>query len=53
MTQTELNRILQAIDAYTKEVTKTPDAARAALENEGIYDKHGKLTQQYGGAAVS
>jgi hypothetical protein len=53
MTQTELNRILEAIESYTKEVTKSPEAARAALELEGIYDKHGQLTEEYGGAPAT
>jgi hypothetical protein len=39
--------ISKAIKAYTKEHTRTPEAARAALIREGIYDKNGKIKDQF------
>jgi hypothetical protein len=39
--------ISKAIKAYTKEHTKSPEAARAALIREGIYDENGKIKDRY------
>ena len=39
--------IAKAIKAYTKEHTKSPEAARAALIREGIYDKKGRLKDKF------
>ncbi len=47
---TEVQRytmISKAIKAYTKEHTKTPEAARAALIREGIYDKNGRIKDRF------
>jgi hypothetical protein len=46
LTLTEVQRykaVGDAIKAYTKEHTKSPEAARAALIREGIYDKQGRI----------
>ena len=37
----------KAIKDYTKEHTKSPEAARAALIREGIYDANGRLKDKY------
>jgi hypothetical protein len=39
--------ISKYIKAYTKEHTKSPEAARAALIREGIYDKNGRIKDRY------
>jgi hypothetical protein len=39
--------ISKYIKAYTKEHTKTPEAARAALIREGIYDKNGRIKKKF------
>lgn len=50
MTQAERNKkILQAIEAKTKRVVVSKDAARAALVDEGIYTKKGTLRGEFGG----
>jgi hypothetical protein len=47
---TEAQRYKQISDfikAYTEEHTRTPEAARAALIREGIYDSNGQIKDQY------
>jgi hypothetical protein len=39
--------IAKYIKAYTKEHTKSPEAARAALIREGIYDKNGRIKDRF------
>lgn len=39
--------ISQAIKAYTKENSKSPEIARAALIREGIYDKNGRIKARF------
>lgn len=39
--------ISKAIKIYTKEHTKSPEAARAALIREGIYDKSGRIKDRF------
>jgi hypothetical protein len=39
--------IAKHIKAYTKEHTKSPEAARAALIREGIYDKNGRIKDRF------
>jgi hypothetical protein len=39
--------IKKAIDKYTKEATKSPQAARDALVKEGIYLSSGKLAPKF------
>jgi hypothetical protein len=39
--------ISKAIKAYTKEHTKSREAARAALIHEGIYNKNGKIKDRF------
>lgn len=41
--------IKQLIREYTKEHTKSPEAARAALIREGIYTPDGQLMPEFGG----
>lgn len=41
--------IRRLIQEYTKEHTKSPEAARAALIREGIYTAEGELMPQFGG----
>ncbi len=49
MTDERKERVMKAIDAYTKKITRTEVTARNALVREGIYDKKGKLTAEYSG----
>ncbi|MDR6127629.1 hypothetical protein QE361_000416 [Sphingomonas sp. SORGH_AS802] len=42
--------IIGLIEQYTETHLATPDTARAALINEGIYTKAGKLRAEYGGS---
>jgi len=50
MTQAQRNSaIKQLIKDYTRKNTKTPEAARKALIQEGIYTKDGQLMPQFGG----
>jgi hypothetical protein len=50
MTQTErMSAIKQLIRDYTKEHTRSPEAARAALIREGIYTEDGELKPEFGG----
>lgn len=53
MTNEHKQSILRAIDNYTKKCTATPEAAKAALVNEGIYLEGGRLSPNYGGPATS
>ena len=46
---TRQDRITRAIADYRKKITRTKSTARAALIEEGIYDKEGELTVEYGG----
>jgi len=53
MTQAQRNSaIKQLIKDYTRENTKSPESARAALIREGIYTKDGKLMPEFGGPAL-
>ncbi|MBF0563376.1 MAG: hypothetical protein HQL37_15500 [Alphaproteobacteria bacterium] len=47
MTEAQQNRILESIAIYTKEITASPEAARAALIREGIYLENGGLSPNY------
>lgn len=47
MDRKTVERIKKRIDAYTKEHTKTPEAARDALVREGIYLEDGQLAPYY------
>jgi hypothetical protein len=50
MTQTErISAIKQLIRDYTKQHTRSPEAARAALIREGIYTEDGELRPEFGG----
>jgi hypothetical protein len=39
------------MDKWTREATKSPQAAREHLVRDGFYTKDGKLTPAYGGKA--
>jgi hypothetical protein len=41
--------IKKLIRDYTKEMTASPEKARAALVKEGIYTRSGELSHRYGG----
>ena len=43
------DRIKKALQDYTKKITVSPAAARAALVREGIYNPDGTLHKNYGG----
>lgn len=47
MTRDQHQAIKKAIDKYTKEATKSPRSARAALVKEGIYLSSGKLAPKF------
>ena len=48
MTETQRFAALsQLVKIYTAENTVSPEAARAALIREGIYDKSGKLKKRF------
>ncbi|MCE6959977.1 hypothetical protein LAZ40_13195 [Cereibacter sphaeroides] len=47
MDRERLERIKAALEAYTDKVTSTSAAAKAALEQEGIYMKDGSLAPEY------
>lgn len=50
MTDTERrNEIRALIKEYTAANTATKDLAVAALKNEGIYDRNGRLKAEFGG----
>jgi len=49
MTQEELARFEVFVDEFTANLLKTEGAALALLVEEGIYDKDGNLTPEYGG----
>ena len=38
-----------SVDAYMKEVTRTPEAARQFLQKVGLLTEDGKLAESYGG----
>lgn len=40
-------RVINALDAYTKKTTASAKDARNALVREGIYYKSGKLNKNY------
>ena len=42
--------IKKLIRDYTKEMTASPEKAKAALIEAGIYTRSGKLAARYGGA---
>jgi len=42
-------KIIEALQKYTKKITKNAKTARKALIKEGIYTKSGKLHKNYGG----
>jgi hypothetical protein len=48
MTEAQRYKLISKhIKAYTKEHTKSPAAARAALIREGIYDKNGRIKDRF------
>lgn len=53
MTKQQQERIFKAIENYTRKITATPEAARKALIDEGIYLENGALAPEYGGPARS
>lgn len=46
------NLINKMIDTHTENVTRTSEAAREYLVSMGVYDIHGNLTPEYGGANI-
>ena len=54
MTDAERNALLKRIAAFTKAVkSMSSEEATRRLIDEGLYDKHGRLTKQYGGKATA
>lgn len=53
MTSIQKERISKALTAYTKKITASSEAAKKALENEGIFQPDGKLTAQYRDVAAA
>jgi hypothetical protein len=49
MKKSEIEKIDAALVAYTEKITRTPEAARKALVDTGIYHRDGSLTREYGG----
>lgn len=47
MDRAQIEAIKKAIVAFTKEATKSPEAARAVLVKEGIYLVNGELSPNY------
>lgn len=53
MTKVQKEQIGKALAAYTKSIIVTAEAARQALEKEGIYKPDGTLTQEYKAAPAA
>jgi hypothetical protein len=51
MTQAQRDAIREALNRWTREATKSPEAARDHLIRDGFYTEDGKLTPAYGGRA--
>jgi hypothetical protein len=49
MTKSEAQEMKKALREYTREVTRTPEAALKALQDMGIVTKAGDLSENYGG----
>ena len=49
MPESYRKHLLKAMREHRKEVTKTPEAARAFLIRAGILTPSGKLSKRYGG----
>jgi hypothetical protein len=49
MDKAKKERILKAMEDYTKKATVSPETARATLVREGIYLEDGSLSPRYGG----
>ncbi|MEP2942690.1 MAG: hypothetical protein ABJO72_02720 [Hyphomicrobiales bacterium] len=50
MTQDRKEHLTTVLAAYTNKVTQSPQKAREALTDEGIYSTDGKLMPEYGEA---
>ena len=47
MYQRTMKELREALESYTKRVTASPEAAKAALVRSGIYLENGELSPNY------